>query len=157
MNFLAGSIGMVVGGANGVGAAAVKKLLSENYDKVYVVDRAEPEIKHEKTEFIRFNLVSDDVRELSLHTDVDTLIITAGVGRLDYFQNITETEIETSFRINSIAVVELVKAFYSKIASQDNFYCAVMSSIAGLVSSPLYSVYSATKAAVSRIIESINS
>lgn len=154
---MAGSIGMVVGGANGVGAAAVKKLLSENYDKVYVVDRAEPEIKHEKTEFIRFNLVSDDVRELSRHTDVDTLIITAGVGRLDYFQNITETEIETSFRINSIAVVELVKAFYSKIASQDNFYCAVMSSIAGLVSSPLYSVYSATKAAVSRFLESVNS
>lgn len=154
---MAGSIGMVVGGANGVGAAAVKKLLSENYDKVYVVDRAEPEIKHEKTEFIRFNLVSDDVRELSRHTDVDTLIITAGVGRLDYFQNITETEIETSFRINSIAVVELVKAFYSKIASRDNFYCAVMSSIAGLVSSPLYSVYSATKAAVSRFLESINS
>lgn len=154
---MAGSIGMVVGGANGVGAAAVKKLLSENYDKVYVVDRAEPEIKHEKTEFIRFNLISDDLRELSRHTDVDTLIITAGVGRLDYFQNITETEIETSFRINSIAVVELVQAFYSKIASNENFYCAVMSSIAGLVSSPLYSVYSATKAAVSRFIESINS
>lgn len=157
MNFLAGSIGMVVGGANGVGAAAVKKLLSENYDKVYVVDRAEPEFIYEKTEFIRFNLISDDVRELSRHTDVDTLIITAGVGRLDYFQNITETEIETSFRINSIAVVELVQAFYSKIASNENFYCAVMSSIAGLVSSPLYSVYSATKAAVSRFIESINS
>ena len=157
MNFLAGSIGMVVGGANGVGAAAVKKLLSENYDKVYVVDRAEPEFICEKTEFIRFNLISDDVRELSRHTDVDTLIITAGVGRLDYFQNITTTEIETSFRINSIAVVELVQAFYSKIASNENFYCAVMSSIAGIVSSPLYSVYSATKAAVSRFLESINS
>ena len=50
---MAGSIGMVVGGANGVGAAAVKKLLSENYDKVYVVDRAEPEFICEKTEFIR--------------------------------------------------------------------------------------------------------
>ena len=154
---MAGSIGMVVGGANGVGAAAVKKLLSENYDKVYVVDRAEPEFICEKTEFIRFNLISDDVRELSRHTDVDTLIITAGVGRLDYFQNITTTEIETSFRINSIAVVELVQAFYSKIASNENFYCAVMSSIAGIVSSPLYSVYSATKAAVSRFLESINS
>ena len=154
---MAGSIGMVVGGANGVGAAAVKKLLSENYDKVYVVDRAEPEFICEKTEFIRFNLISDDVQELSRHTDVDTLIITAGVGRLDYFQNITTTEIETSFRINSIAVVELVQAFYSKIASNENFYCAVMSSIAGLVSSPLYSVYSATKAAVSRFLESINS
>ena len=97
------------------------------------------------------------MRELSRHTDVDTLIITAGVGRLDYFQNITTTEIETSFRINSIAVVELVQAFYSKIASNENFYCAVMSSIAGIVSSPLYSVYSATKAAVSRFLESINS
>ena len=40
--------------------------------------------------------------------------------------------------------------------SQENFYCAVMVSIAGRLSSPLFSVYSATKAALSKFIEAIN-
>jgi glycerol-3-phosphate cytidylyltransferase len=38
----------------------------------------------------------------------------------------------------------------------ENFYCAVMGSIAGLVSSPLFSLYAATKAAICRLTESLN-
>lgn len=37
-----------------------------------------------------------------------------------------------------------------------NFYCAVMGSIAGLVSSPLFALYGATKAAVCSLTESLN-
>ena len=40
--------------------------------------------------------------------------------------------------------------------SCENFDCMVMGSIAGLVSSPMFSVYAATKAALCRFIESIN-
>lgn len=151
-------IALVLGGANGLGAALVEKLNQENYEKIYIVDRCEPEIAPENSKFIRFNLISDDfeaLEEINLE-EIDTLIITAGVGRLDYFQNLTKTEIDNSFKINAIAVIDFIKLFYNKINSENEFHCAVISSIAGMVSSPLYSVYSATKAAVSRFIESIN-
>ena len=40
--------------------------------------------------------------------------------------------------------------------SCEDFTCAVMVSIAGRLSSPLFSVYSATKAALSKFIEAVN-
>lgn len=148
---------MVVGGASGLGAATVKKLLAEDYKKIYIVDRNEPSFTNENVTFIRFNLVNEDPAVLAQYDDVDTLIITAGVGRLDYFENLSDIEIDTSFNINTISLIKTIKAFYDKINSKDNFYCTVISSIAGLVASPLYSVYSATKAAVSKFVEALNS
>lgn len=49
-----------------------------------------------------------------------------------------------------------MKKYYEKLCSRDDFNCIVMSSIAGWVSSPLFALYSATKAAVSRFVESVN-
>ncbi len=149
-------VAMVVGGANGLGAATVKKLISEDYSKIYIVDNSAPSFTHEKTLFVRFNLLSDNPADLLQYNDIDTLIITAGVGRLDYFQNFSDCEIDVSFKVNAVSLIKIIKTFYSKINSNNDFYCAVISSIAGVVSSPLYSVYSATKAAVSMFTESLN-
>lgn len=147
---------MVVGGAGGVGAALTSELLINGYKKVYIVDRNEPDFYSENIEYIKFNLVSDDVEILKKYDEIDTLIITAGIGRLDYFSTNSKIEIETVFKVNAVSVTEIINVFYDKISSNNSFYCAVMSSIAGMVSSPLYSLYSSTKAAVSRLIESIN-
>lgn len=149
-------IAMVIGGSNGLGAAAVQKLISENYSKIYVVDKTNPILSDERITFVRFNLLSDEPESLLQYNDIDTLIITAGVGRLDYFQNLTKTEIDLMFKINTVSLVKIISAFYNKINSADDFYCTVISSIAGLVSSPLYAVYSASKAALSKFIEAIN-
>lgn len=156
VKILSNKIALVVGGANGVGAAITNELLKRNYEKVYIADRSEPGVQKKKTEFIKINLVSDDVEDLARLSDVNTLVITAGIGRLDYFGTNSTTEIENSFKVNTLSVIKLIKAFYNKIHSENDFLCAVMSSIAGHVSSPLYAVYSATKAAVSRFVESIN-
>lgn len=149
-------IAMVVGGSNGLGAAAVQKLISEDYTKIYVVDKTDPILKDDRIEFIRFNLLSDDPALLSECNDIDTLFIAAGVGRLDYFQNITNTEINLMLQVNTVSVIKIISTFYDKIISDNDFYCTVISSIAGLVSSPLYSVYSASKAALSAFVESVN-
>ena len=153
---MSNKIALVVGGSSGVGAAFVEKLLKNGYEKVYIADRVEPETEQPKTEFIRINLVSDKVEELGKLSDIDTLFITAGIGRLDYFGTNSITEIENSFKVNTLSVIKLIRAFWDKIHSEEDFLCGVMSSIAGHVSSPLYAVYSASKAAVSRFVESLN-
>ena len=150
------NVALVVGGAGGIGAAAVERLLERGYNKVYIADRAESKHHDDRTEFLRFNLVSDDPETLVKLCDIDTLIITAGVGRLDYFETNSQAEIENVFRINTLSAIEIIKAFYVKLCLAEDFYCTVMSSIAGLVSSPLYAVYAASKAALSRFAESIN-
>ncbi len=64
--------------------------------------------------------------------------------------------ITTYFNVNTIAVIRVVKHFYDRLLSNDDFYCGVMVSIAGFMSSPFFSLYGATKAALKIFIESVN-
>ncbi len=147
---------LVVGGSNGIGLAMVKLLIEKNYNKVIIIDKFEPKINNERIEYIRMDLTDDSVYEMIPVKDVDTLIITAGFGRATLFETIDSKEIDNSFKVNAVAVVKLIKLFYSKLSSKDNFECMVMGSIAGMISSPVFALYSATKAAVCKFIESIN-
>lgn len=147
---------LVVGGSNGIGLALTLELLDRGYDKVVVVDRCEPDVFDAKIEYVCVNLLDCDYKIFEEYQDIDTLIITAGFGRVAEFNSLTEAEIINSFKVNSVSAILIIKKFYHKLLQKENFNCAVMGSIAGLVSSPLFSVYSATKAAVCKFTEAIN-
>lgn len=147
---------LVVGGSNGIGMALVLKLINKGYNKVVVADRVYPELSDDKIEYVPINLINGNYDVFDNYQDIDTLIITAGFGRVAPFENIEEAEIINSFKVNALSPVAIIKKYYHKFLSDDDFNCAVMGSIAGLVSSPLFSVYGATKAAVCRFVESVN-
>lgn len=87
---------------------------------------------------------------------VTLLMITAGIGRVADFEYLHTAEIQKLMNINAVAVLKIVRLFYERIKSERRFYCGVMGSIAGLISSPMFSVYAASKAAVCRFVESVN-
>ena len=146
---------LIVGGSNGIGLAFAQTL-SLNYDKIIIADKVKPEIELEKTEFINVNLTDCDFSLFQNYQDIDLLIITAGFGRVSGFHTQTHKEIENSFKVNAMAVTSIIKEYYDKLSSSEELNCIVMGSIAGLISSPLFSLYAATKAAVCRFIESVN-
>lgn len=152
---------LVVGGSNGIGLAIVTRLLEQQYEKVYIVDRVEPSISNElnnlsKIEYIKFNLLEDDYSIFDKFNNIDTLIITAGFGRVAEFENLLEHEIINNFKVNTLSIIRIIKRFYNRLSSDKQFNCAVMASIAGIISSPLFSIYGSTKAALCKFIESIN-
>lgn len=150
---------LVVGGANGIGLSMAHILAKRTEtEKVYVVDKAElkEEYRHEKIESLQFDLTSNDYSVFDRFYDIDGLIITAGFGRLALFKDIPEEMIGTYFNVNTIPVIRIIKHFYDKLSSNDDFYCGVMVSIAGFMSSPFFSLYGATKAALKIFIESVN-
>ena len=150
---------LVVGGANGIGLS-IAKLLSvrDETEKVYIVDKAPlaPEYKDSKISHFQFDLTNPDYSVFDQFFDIDGLMITAGFGRLELFENIPEEMIGTYFNVNTIAVIRVIKHFYDKLLSKDDFYCGVMVSIAGFMSSPFFSLYGATKSALKIFIESVN-
>jgi glycerol-3-phosphate cytidylyltransferase len=100
--------------------------------------------------------LNDDLSFLDNCKNIDTLIITAGFGRVTKFETIIDAEISNSFQVNTVSVIKILRFYYTKLQSSENFRCAVMCSIAGLVSSPLFALYSSTKAALCNFIESLN-
>lgn len=150
---------LVVGGANGIGLSIATLFAhDERFEKVYIVDRAEiaPEFANPKFESVVFDLCSEDYSLFDRFSDVDTLMITAGFGRLAHFADVDEAHIINSFNVNTTAVVRIIHHFYDRINSTADFYCGVMGSIAGFMSSPLFAIYGASKAALKIFIESVN-
>ena len=150
---------LVVGGANGIGLSIATELAKRSdVKKVYIVDKAplSEEFANEKFEVYQFDLTQEDYSIFDEFLDIDTLMITAGFGRLALFKDVDESMIPLSFNVNTIPVMRIIKRFYNKIESNQDFYCGVMVSIAGFMSSPFFSIYAATKAALKVFIESVN-
>lgn len=150
---------LIVGGANGIGLSIAKILATrKNIERVYIIDKVPlaEEYKEEKIESFLFDLTSEDYSIFNQFIDIDGLIITAGFGRLALFEDIDEKMIPLYFNVNTIAVIRVIKHFYDKLLSKEDFYCGVMVSIAGFMSSPFFSLYGATKAALKIFIESVN-
>ena len=150
---------LVVGGANGIGLSIATELANRtDVEKVYIVDKVSlaEEYANEKFEAYQFDLTQEDYSIFDKFQDVDTLMVTAGFGRLALFKDVDESMIPLSFNVNTIPVMRIIKRFYHKLESQQDFYCGVMVSIAGFMSSPFFSIYAATKAALKVFIESVN-
>ena len=150
---------LVVGGANGIGLSITKVLTGrDEVERVYVVDKAPLAEKYQepKIENYQFDLTNEDYSIFDRFKDIDGLMITAGFGKLALFKNIDESMIPLYFNVNTTAVIRVIKHFYDKLSSTDDFLCGVMVSIAGFMSSPFFSLYGASKAALKIFIESVN-
>lgn len=150
---------LIVGGANGIGLAIATQLAKcDDYEKIYILDKAvvADEFLHSKFVSIMFDLASEDYTIFDSFKDVDTLVITAGFGKLNLFKDVSEQYISNSFAVNSIAPIRIIHHFMDKLLNDKDFYCGIMVSIAGFMSSPFFAVYGATKAALKIFIESVN-
>ena len=150
---------LVAGGANGIGLSIATELAKrEEVEIVYIVDKAAvaEEFIQPKFKGYQFDLTSENYSFFDQFTDIDTLMITAGFGKLSLFKDVNESHIMNSFNVNTIPVLRLIHKFYGKLEGKEDFYCGVMVSIAGFMSSPFFAVYGATKAALKIFIESVN-
>lgn len=150
---------LIVGGANGIGLSIATILANrKDYEKIYIVDKVliDKEFNNKKFESIQFDLISEDYSIFDRFKDVDTLMITAGFGKLSLFKDVPEQYIRSSFAVNSVAPIRIIHHFMDKLTNEENFLCGVMVSIAGFMTSPFFAVYGATKAALKIFIESVN-
>ena len=146
---------VVVGGSNGIGLAISKELIQRG-KHVYIIDCVKPKLDiGENYTYIYCNLMQMNlelVKEMASKDDIDFLMITAGIGRITEFENLDDIEIKKVLTINAVSEIEIIHCFYDRIKSNENFYCGIMGSIAGLIVSPMFSVYAASKAAICRFV-----
>lgn len=153
---------VVVGGSSGVGLVAASLMVDQGW-KVIIVDKTPPlnesleqsdDIEYKYCDLLEYD--KNLFGAFSNEDDVKCLLITAGIGKVCSFEYLHISEIENTVTVNTTATLKIINQFYSRINSDNDFYCGIISSIAGHVSSPLFATYAATKAALSRFIESVN-
>lgn len=153
---------IVIGGSNGIGLTIVDSLLENNH-QVLILDRVKPNydlLKHKDgCSYICLDLRDFDpeiIKELAENDSYDSLFITAGIGRIADFETFDLTEIEKTFTINTVSIIKILRIFYERLCDKKDFYCSVMCSISGRLSSPVAALYSASKASLVKLIEGIN-
>ncbi len=152
---------LIFGGSNGIGLAIGKYLTTQNYNLI-ICDIKEPEkgVLPESTFIFRhFNMLDYDyaaVEEFTKDENIELLMITAGIGRVADLEYLHPGEIHNLITIDLDSTIRILRSFYDRINDDKTFYTGVMGSIAGWISSPMFSVYAAAKAGVCRFVESVN-
>ena len=94
--------------------------------------------------------------EVAADVEVETVMLTAGYGRVCDFEYMHTAEIQNMLQVNTVSTLKIIREFYGRLKGEEPFYLGVMGSIAGLVSSPAFAAYAASKAAICRFAESVN-
>ena len=112
---------LVVGGTSGAGLALTLELLNRGYDRVYTVGKTPPNLLDipqdlqkmyiEKTSYHQLDLTQDHFDFFDTITDIDTLIITAGFGRVAPFEFLDEVEVDKLIKCNLLAAIRIVKKY----------------------------------------------
>lgn len=152
---------LVIGGSNGIGLAITKNLIDRGYF-IEILDRHGPESgllpegKYEHHYCDLLDLDQELIESLAADPEISLLMITAGFGRVADFEYFHTAEIKNMMTVNATATIQILRLFYDRIKGTAPFYCGVMGSISGLMTSPSAALYAASKAAVCRLIESVN-
>lgn len=161
---------LITGGSSGLGAALVDEFLSRG-DQVLIGDLVAPESldkldqldqREGALEFLRLDVTSDDdwaaaVAWVEEHWHgIDVLINNAGIatgGRIDV---VTLPEWERVIDINLLGVVRGCRAFTPMMKQQRSGHIVNTASLAGLVHPPGMASYTAVKAGVVALSETLS-
>ena len=152
---------LVIGGSSGIGLAIAKGLIEKEYH-VDILSRREPKpgilpedsYHHHYCDLL--DLDEDLISSFADDPEISLLMITAGIGRVADFEYFHTAEINHIMTVNATSTIRILRLFYHRIRAEDTFYCGVMGSISGWMSSPMAAVYAASKAAICRFMESVN-
>ena len=103
----------------------------------------------------------DDIQSLIKQTidkfgRIDVLVNNAGFGRLDWLENLDPVkDIQAQFDVNVLGVIQTTRQVLPIMMKQRSGHIINIGSMAGLVATPTYTVYAATKHAVHGFSEAL--
>jgi short-subunit dehydrogenase len=162
---------LVTGASSGIGAAIARRLAARQYDCVLTARRTDrleklvSEIEH--VHRVSAKLVTCDLGErggpatliervAELGVTVDVLVNNAGFGVYGKLVDQSEDRIARMVELNVLSVTSLTHHYVAQMASRGSGRVLQVASVGAYQPSPLYAVYSATKAYVLSFSEALN-
>ncbi len=158
---LKGKVVIVTGASSGIGEATARRLAQEGCALVLVARRGKRlEVLSEdlRTAYgVEVQAVPGDVarpetaaavmeRAMAEFGRVDALVNNAGIGRLGWLERLhPETDIRYQVEVNLLGAIWMARAVLPVMQAQRAGHVINVASVAGLIATPTYSVYAATK------------
>lgn len=163
MGRLEGKIAVITGGNSGIGLATARRFVAEGAH-VYITGRRQEELDKAALEIgagvtaVQGDVANaDDLDRLfetvrTRHGRVDVLFANAGVGQLEPLGGITEASFDLTFGVNVKGTVFTVQKALPLM--QPGASIILTGSTTGVMGTPAFSIYSATKAAIRNLARS---
>jgi NAD(P)-dependent dehydrogenase (short-subunit alcohol dehydrogenase family) len=157
---LSNKVVLVTGANRGIGAAIVQEMLKAGVAKIYAAARDPetlPSFDDSRVVALRMDITSDTSVSAAAATakDVDVLVNNAGTLAFgDYLSSNWET-FEDDMRTNYFGTLRVLRAFTPQFVARRSGTIANVSSVVGLSAVPMMAGYSASKAAVHSITQSL--
>ncbi len=163
---------IVTGASSGIGEATARQFGREGAKVVLAARRVErleslaQEIDAMNTGAETFVVQADlskleDIKSLVQETmqkfgRIDILVNNAGFGRLDWLEKLDPIkDIQAQFDVNVLGLIQTTRQVLPVMMNQRSGHIINMGSMAGLVATPTYTVYAATKHAVHGFSEAL--
>jgi NAD(P)-dependent dehydrogenase (short-subunit alcohol dehydrogenase family) len=157
---LSNKVALVTGANRGIGAAIVQEMLKAGVAKIYATARDPktlPAFGGSRVVPLQLDITSDASvnAAANMAKDVDVLVNNAGTLAFgDYISSSLET-FEDDMRTNYFGTLRVLRAFTPQFVARKSGTIANVSSIVGLSAVPLMAGYSASKAALHSITQSL--
>lgn len=152
---------VLVSGANrGIGAATVKELLGAGVKKIYATARnvaSLPDFADARVVPLQLDVTDDaSVKQaLAAAPDVDVLLNNAGSLAFNDFISSTHEELNGDMETNYYGTLRVIRAFAPGFIARGSGTIVNVVSIVGLVSAPPLGGYSASKAALQSLTQTL--
>jgi NAD(P)-dependent dehydrogenase (short-subunit alcohol dehydrogenase family) len=154
----------ITGASSGIGLETVKFLASKGWRVAATMRNPEsvtelkdlPGVKVYALDVTKPDSVPSVVQTIwKDFAGIDVVINNAGYGAVGPLEGATEEQIQLQMDTNFMGTVRVMKAFIPLLKEQKHGVIINLSSVAGRVGMPLYSIYNASKFAVEGLTESL--
>ena len=169
-NSLRGKVVLITGASSGFGEDAARLFAKEGCKVIVAARRLErlqalaEEIQKQGGEAVAIPVDVSEMAEirlmvqtaLDLYERIDILFNNAGFGAMEWFENLEpQRHIETLIRVNLTGTILVTRAVLPGMIARRSGQIINMSSVAGLIASPMISTYSASKYGVRAFTDSL--
>ena len=157
---LSKKIALVTGANRGIGAAIVREMLTAGVAKVYAAARDPstlPAFQDARVVPLQLDITSDASVDAAAAAaqDLDVLVNNAGTLAFGDYLGDEWQAFEDDMRINYFGTLRALRAFSPQFVTRGSGTIANISSVVGLSAVPLMAGYSASKAALHSITQSV--
>jgi short-subunit dehydrogenase len=167
---LKGKVVLIIGASSGFGQDAARLFAAAGASVVLAarrVDRMQAEVERIRAAGGQAMAIKVDVTNradiesmvmsiIQKYERIDILFNNAGFGHLDWFDNLhSESDIHAQINVNLTGLMEVTHAVLPYMLKQRSGHIINMSSVAGWIAAPMYSVYAASKFGVRGFTDSL--
>ena len=151
---------MVTGASSGIGAATASLLATKGY-KVYGTSR-KPNLEQHEFSMLQLDVLQTDTIQIAVQEIVsregrlDVLVNNAGMGITGPLEETPTEEMRKVYETNFFGAIEVIKAVLPVMRAQGAGRIINITSIAGYMGLPYRGIYSATKASLEIVTESLS-